>query len=272
MSLSQFSLEGRVALVTGAGGVLGMGKATALAFAEAGADVAVSDVVVKAENWDLEGTADEIRKLGRRSVSIRSDLAKEEEVTDLVKKTVREFGTIDILANVAGIPANAPLMGMTQEVWRKGLDTNLTSVLLLCQAVGKVMIEHRRGSIVNWSSSAAFTMGSLSIYGITKIGIMHLTGWVARELAPYNIRCNAIAPGLIRTDFGFVGVRGINTDDPPPSRRIDYAERAKTIPLGRYGESSEVADVALFLASDASRYITGQTIRVDGGIAVAGRG
>ncbi len=101
---------------------------------------------------------------------------------------------------------------------------------------------------------------------------MHLTGWVARELAPYNVRCNAIAPGLIRTDFGFVGVQGINEDSPPPSRRIDYTERAKTIPLGRYGESSEVADVALFLASDASRYITGQTIRVDGGIAVAGRG
>ena len=271
MSLSQFSLEGRVALVTGAGGVLGMGKATALAFAEAGADVAVSDVVVKAENWDLEGTADEIRKLGRRSVSIRSDIAKEEEVTDLVKKTVREFGTIDILANVAGIPANAPLMGMTKEVWRKGLDTNLTSVLLLCQAVGKVMIEHRRGSIVNWSSSAAFTMGSLSIYGITKIGIMHLTGWVARELAPYNIRCNAIAPGLIRTDFGAVGVQGFR-EDSLQSRRTNYEERSKTIPLGRYGESSEVADLALFLASDASRYITGQTIRIDGGIAVAGRG
>ena len=272
MGLSKFSIEGRVAVVTGAGGLLGMGRATALAFADAGADVVVSDLIVRAENWDLEGTAEEIRKLGRRSLAVQADVTKDSEVAGLVKKAVQEFGTIDILANVAGVPANAPLMQMTSEVWHKGLETNLSSVLLLCQAAGKVMTEHKRGSIINWSSSAAFTMGSLSIYGITKIGIMHLTGWVARELAPYNIRCNAIAPGLIRTDFGFVGVQGISRNNPPPSRRIDYVERAKTIPLGRYGESSEVADVALFLASDASRYITGQTIRVDGGIAIAGRG
>ena len=132
------------------------------------------------------------------------------------------------------------------------------------------MMEHKKGSIINWSSAAAFRMGSLSVYGITKIGIMHMTGWVARELAPYNIRCNAIAPGLIRTDFGYVGVQGIREEATLPSGRIDYEERGKTIPLGRYGESSEVADVALFLASDASRYVTGQTIRVDGGIAISG--
>lgn len=271
MNLSQFSLEGRVALVTGAGGVLGMGRATALAFAEAGADVAVSDLVIKAENWDLEGTANEVRKLGRRCIAVPADVTKESDIANLVNKTVQEFGTIDVLANVAGIPANAPLMQMTRQVWYKGFDTNITSVLLLCQMVGKVMMEHKRGSIINWSSSAAFTMGSLSIYGITKIGIMHLTGWVARELAPYNVRCNAIAPGLIRTDFGAVGVQGFKEDN-LQSRRVNYAERSKTIPLGRYGESSEVADLALFLASDASKYITGQTIRIDGGIAIAGRG
>jgi 3-oxoacyl-[acyl-carrier protein] reductase len=248
---------------------LGMGRATALAFAEAGADVVVSDLIVKAENWDLEGTAEEIRKLGRRALAVQADLAKESRVEDMVKKTVREFGTIDVLANVAGIPANAPLMDMTREVWQKGLDVNLNSVLLLCQAVGKVMMEHKRGSIINWSSSAAFTMGSLSIYGITKIGIMHLTGWVARELAPYNIRCNAVAPGIIKTDFGFVGVNGIK-ESKAPGPGMNYEQLGKTIPLG-VGDASDVADVALFLASDASRYITGQTIRVDGGIAVADR-
>ena len=269
MSLSQFSLEGRVALVTGAGGSLGMGRATALAFADAGADVAVTDLIVKAENWDLEGSAREIRKLGRRCIAVQADVTRESDVAGLVKKVVQEFGAIDVLANVAGIPANAPLMNMTGDIWHKGLETNLTSVLLFCQAVGKIMMEHKRGSIINWSSSAAFTMGSLSIYGITKIGIMHMTGWVARELAPYNIRCNAIAPGLIRTDFGAVGVQGISGS--LPSQRTNYEERGKTIPLGRYGESSEVADLALFLASDASRYITGQTIRIDGGIAIGGR-
>jgi 3-oxoacyl-[acyl-carrier protein] reductase len=271
MDLSKFSLEGRVALVTGAGGLLGMGRGTAMAFADAGADVAVTDLITKAENWDLESTAEEIRKLGRRSLAIQADLTRESEIDDLVKKVVQEFGMIDILANVAGVPANAPLMEMTNEVWYKGMDTNLTSVLHLCQIVGKLMMEHKSGSIINWSSSAAFTMGGLSIYGITKIGIMHLTGWVARELAPYNIRCNAIAPGIIKTDFGYVGVEGIR-EEGTPRARMDYDAISKTIPLGRSGDASDVADVALFLASDASRYITGQTIRVDGGLAVAGRG
>ncbi len=267
MGLSVFSLEGRVALVTGAGGVLGMGRATALAFAAAGADVAVSDLVAKGDNWDLEGTAAEIRKLGRRSLAITADVSKEADITAMVNRVAQEFGAIDVLANVAGIPVDSRLMETTREVWDKGLDTNLRSVLLLCQAAGKVMMEHKRGSIINWSSSAAFTMGGLSIYGISKIGIMHLTGWVARELAPYNIRCNAIAPGIIQTDFGYVGVNGVRQG---PRSGMNLAERAKTIPLG-VGDASTVADVALFLASDASRYITGQTIRVDGGIAISGQ-
>ena len=268
MDLSKFSLEGRVAVVTGAGGVLGMGRATALAFAGAGADVAVSDLIVKAENWDLEGTASEVRKLGRRCVAIPADLTREGDVASLVEKVVREFGTIDILANVAGVPANAPLMEISRELWDKGLDVNLRSVLLCCQAVGKVMMEHRRGSIINWSSSAGLQMGSLSVYGIAKIGIIHMTGLVARELAPYNIRCNAIAPGIIRTDFGFVGVNGVR--EGTPRQGMNYEERGKTIPLG-VGDASDVADVALFLASDASRYVTGHTIPVDGGIAVSAR-
>jgi NAD(P)-dependent dehydrogenase (short-subunit alcohol dehydrogenase family) len=270
MGISSFSLEGRVALVTGAGGVLGMGRGTALAFADAGADVVVTDLIAEAANWDLRGTAGEIRKLGRRSLAVQADLTKESEVASLVKKAVQEFGTIDILANVAGVPANAPLMEMTNEIWYKGIDINLSSVLHLCQSVGKVMMEHKRGSIINWSSSAAFTMGGLSIYGITKIGIMHMTGWVARELAPYNVRCNAIAPGIIKTDFGFIGVEGIR-EDGTPRTKMNYDALDKTIPLGRSGDASDVADVALFLASDASRYITGQTIRVDGGIAIGGR-
>ena len=138
---SKFSLEGRVALVTGAGGTLGMGRAAAVAFAEAGADVAVTDLVVKGENWDLEGTASAIRKLGRRALAIQADVSKDADVSSLVQKTVREFGTIDVLANVAGIPANAALLEMTPELWQKGLDVNLKSVLLCCQTVGKVMKE-----------------------------------------------------------------------------------------------------------------------------------
>src|SRR4030042_3505372 len=145
MSSSKFSLEGRVALVTGAGGVLGMGRATALAFAEAGADVAVTDLIVKADNWDLEGTAEEIRKLGRRSLFFQADVTKRSEVDNLVKKTVQELGTVDILANVAGVPSSAAFLEMTPELWQKGLEVNLTSVLLCCQEAGKVMKQQRGG-------------------------------------------------------------------------------------------------------------------------------
>lgn len=266
MDFSKFSLEGRIALVTGAGGVLGMGRATALAFAEAGADVVVTDLIVKADNWDLEGTAEEVRKFGRRSLTVQADVTKEKEVNDLIGKTVEEFGTVDILANVAGVPSNAAFLEMTPELWRKGLDVNLTSALLCCQAAGKVMKEQKRGSIINWSSSAAYQMGVLSVYGIAKIGIRHLTGWVARDLGPYNVRCNAVAPGLIATDFGFVGVDGSVNDDGRPHPRAGGADRVNTIPLGRMGDASDVADVAVFLASDASRYVTGVTIPVGGGL------
>jgi 3-oxoacyl-[acyl-carrier protein] reductase len=269
MRLSQFSLEGRVALVTGAGGLSGMGRATAIAFADAGADVAVTDLVVKADNWDLENTADSIRNTGRRSLAIQADLTKESDIDNVVKKTVREFGTIDILANVAGIPAAPALMDTTRELWDKGMDINLRSILLCCQSVGRVMMEHNRGSIINWSSLAGMNMSNLqSIYGLTKIGIIYLTGWVARELAPYQIRCNAIAPGLIRTNFGSIGIDGIRNNN-KPTKGMNYEERAKTIPLGRCGDAKDVADVALFLASDASRFITGHTIPVDGGMLVS---
>jgi NAD(P)-dependent dehydrogenase (short-subunit alcohol dehydrogenase family) len=266
MSVSKFSLEGRVALVTGAGGVLGMGRATALAFAEAGADVAVTDLIVKADNWDLEGTAEEVRKLGRRSLAVQADVTNKKQVNDLVSKTVKELGTVDILANVAGVPSNAAFLEMTPELWERGLNINLTSVLLCCQAAGEVMKEQKRGSIINWSSSAAYQMGRLSVYGIAKIGIRHLTGWVARDLGPYNVRCNAVAPGLIATDFGFVGTDGSVNDDSRPHPRAGGSDRIDTIPLGRMGDASDVADVAVFLASDASRYVTGVTIPVGGGI------
>ncbi|MBN2239462.1 MAG: SDR family oxidoreductase [Dehalococcoidales bacterium] len=265
MNPSKFSLEGRIAIVTGAGGISGMGRATALAFAEAGADVAVTDLIVKGENWDLEGTAEEITKLGRHSLAVQADLSNETEVNDLVDRVAKEFGTVDILANVAGVPSNGPLLDMTREYWQKGLDINLSSVLFCCRAAGRIMKEQKRGSIINWSSSAAYQMGVLSVYGIAKIGIRHLTGWVARELGPWNVRCNAVAPGLIDTDFGYVQVEGVRKEERPKGD-VNMQERVKDIPLGRLGDASDVADVALFLASDASRYLTGVTIPVGGGL------
>ena len=271
MGVPSLSLEGRVAIVTGAAGLRGMGRATALTFADAGADVAVCDLNVKGETYDLEGTAEEIRKLGRRSLAIQTDVTKESDVTSLVEKVVQEFGTIDILANVAGVSAHETLMDMTRDLWDKAMDVNLRSVLICCQAAGKIMIERKRGSIINWTSIGGMLIGSASAYGIAKAGLMVLTGWVARELAPYNIRVNAIAPGGVATDFGRHRI-GRPPWEVSPGRqaRPEGTEQGRPqqsgAPLGRSGEPGDIADVALFLASDASRYITGQTIVVDGGV------
>ncbi len=269
MGLSVFSLEGRVAIVTGAGGIRGIGRATALAFAEAGADVAVCDINVKGETFDLEGTAEEVRKLGRRSLAVQTDVSKESDVTNLVKKVVKEFGTVDILANVAGISIHVPFLETTREIWDKAMDANLRSQFICCQEVSKVMIEQKRGSIINWISLSAYKTGAAYVYGIAKIGATALTAWAANELAQYNIRVNGIAPGLVRTDLGPHGIHTVPR--PTPVNREEWQkEMGKRIPLGRIAEPGDIADVAVFLASDASRMITGQTIIVDGGIMVAG--
>ena len=269
MGLSVFSLEGRVAIVTGAGGIRGIGRGTAVAFAEAGADVAVCDINVKGETFDLEGTAEEVRKVGRRSLAVQTDVTKESDVASLVKKVVKEFGTVDILANVAGISIHVPFLETTREQWDKAMDVNLRSQFICCQEVSKVMIEQKRGSIINWISLSAYKIGAAYVYGIAKIGATALTGWVARELAPYNIRVNGIAPGLVRTDLGPHGIHLVPR--PTPVNREDWQkEMGKRIPLGRLAEPEDIADVAVFLASDASRMITGQIIIADGGIMVGG--
>ncbi len=268
MGLPSFPLEGRVAIVTGAGGIRGMGRATALAFAEAGADVAVCDINVTGDTFDLEGTAEEIRKLGRRSLAVQTDVTKESDVASLVEKVVKEFGTIDILANVAGVSAHETLMNMSRDLWDRAMDINLRSVLICCQEVGKIMMERKRGSIINWSSIGGMLIGSASAYGIAKAGIIVLTGWVAKELAPYNIRVNAMALGGVASDFGShrIGRAPWELSLGGQARPAATEQRTQQggAPLGR-AEPRDIADVALFLASDASRMITGQTIVVDGG-------
>jgi len=266
MSVPSLSLEGRVAIVTGAGGIRGIGRATALTFAEAGADVAVCDINVKGETFDLEGTAEEIRKMGRRALAVQVDLTKENDVANLVDKVVKEFGAVDVMANNAGISIHVPFMETTQEIYDKAMDANLRSEFLCCQQVSKVMIEQKRGSIINWISLSAYKTGRAYVYGMAKIGATALTAWVARELAEYNIRVNGIAPGLVRTDLG---PHGIHTVPRPSDRPFSFDDMGRMIPLGRIAEPQDIADVALFLASDASRYITGQIIVVDGGAMIA---
>jgi NAD(P)-dependent dehydrogenase (short-subunit alcohol dehydrogenase family) len=263
MALSVFSLENRVAIVTGAGGTKGIGKATAIAFAEAGADVAVCDINVKGETFDLEGTAEEVRKRGRRALAIQADVTKESDVANLVNKVVKEFGTVDILANVAGYFVIVPFQELTREQWDKAMDINLRSQFITSREVSKVMIEKKRGSIINWVSLSAIKLGSASAYGIAKIGTIALTAWSARELSPYNIRVNGIVPGNVNTDLIVHGIAHFNR---PAPANPQEAPRMRQMPAA--ADPSDIADVAVFLASDASRIITGQIVMADGGISL----
>ena len=264
MSLPNLSLEGKVALVIGAGSIRGIGRAIALTFAEAGADVAVSGISPRSATSDLEGTAEEIRKRGRRSLAVRADATQESEVNALIDQVVREFGTLDILVNNAGASAHENLLLTTNELWDKAMNLNLKSVYLGCRAAARVMVEKRTGSIINMGSIGGLRDGSACVYGIARAGVKTLTGWVAREMAPYNIRVNAIAPGPIDTDIG------INRIGRSPwlvlSGTYEEMIRKGESPLGGKGQPKDVADLALFLASDASRFITGDTIVVDGGM------
>ena len=250
MNMPYFSLEGQVAIVTG--GRRGIGRAIALTFAEAGADVAICDIVV--EGGEMEAVAEEIRKFGRRSLAVQTDVTQKAQVDNLVQRVMDEFGVIDILVNNAGIIARVPLLETPEDLWDKVIDTNLKGYYLCCQAVGKGMVERKKGNIINAASIAAFRGGSS--YNISKAGVVNLTRGLARELASYNIRVNAIAPGEVITDM-----MEFAWSVPERRKQIEAG-----IPLGRFAEPSDISSVALFLASDLSSYVTGATILVDGGL------
>ncbi len=252
MSLPSFSLAGRVAIVTGAR--RGIGRAIALTFAEAGADVAVCDLV--AEGGELEAVAKEIRKSGRRSLAIKTDVTRKPEVDSMVKKVTDELGAVDILVNSAGIGDGSPLIQTSEEEWQRFIDTNLKSCYLCAQAVGKGMVERRRGSIISIASAAGIRgFSSRNTYNISKAGVIMLTRVLARDLGKYHVRVNAIAPTMVKTEM----TRRLQ-DDP----KALAAEEART-PLGRLAEVTDLTGPALFLASDASSYVTGHTLVVDGG-------
>jgi len=253
MSIPSFSLEGRVAIVTG--GRRGMGKAIALAFAEAGADVVVSDLVV--EDGQLLAVAEEIQRLGRHSLAIQADIAQKADVDNLVQKVVDEFGFIDILVNNAAISFKVPLLELGEDEWDKDIDVNLKGYYLCSQAVAKRMVERKKGNIISMASQLAFkSWANIGAYCIAKAGVVMLTRQLARDLARYNIRVNAIAPASVKTEF-----TGVKWRDPEALKKYE----AK-VPLGYLAEPSDIVGPALFLASDASRYVTGHTILVDGGI------
>ncbi|MBN1366326.1 MAG: SDR family oxidoreductase [Dehalococcoidales bacterium] len=266
MGLQTFSLEGKVALVTGAASVRGIGRTIALAFADAGADVAVCDLNVKGSDYDIEDTADEIRKLGRRALSLQADVTDRTSVTSLFERVVQELGTVDILVNNAGICGYKPFLEDNNDHWDKMMAVNLKGCFLCSQAAAKIMIERKKGSIVNIASiSGMRAISTQFIYGISKSGVIQLTKELGLELAPHNIRANAVAPGLIDTNIPNHKVEGsINA----PNKEGFFKRAVERIPLGRIGKPSDIANVALFLASDASAFVTGQTIVADGGVTV----
>lgn len=253
MGVPSFPLPGKVAIVTG--GRRGIGEAIALALAEAGADIAICDRVV--EDGELEAVAGEVQQLGRRSLAVRADITQKADVDSMVQRVVDEFGVIDILVNSAAMNIRAPLLELGEDGWDRVINTDLKGYYLCSQAVGKRMVEQKRGSIINIASTAAIKAAAeMGAYCIAKAGVVMLTRVLALELAQYNIRVNAIAPYMVKTKFS-QPLWG----DPETLKQIE-----SEIPLGRLAEPGDIVGSALFLASDASSYITGHTIIVDGGL------
>lgn len=273
--LKEYGLENKVAIVTGAG--RGIGKAIALALAEAGADIAAAARTVE----QIEQTAEEIRKLGRRALAVPADVTKRDQVQNVVEQTGAQFGKIDILVNNAGMGILKPIAftpGMklegwhvadswdtplTEEEWHQVINTNLTSAFLFAQAVGPHMLKQKKGKFINISSnSAELAPPYFSAYCVSKAGLSMFTRCLATEWAPYNICVNAVGPGSVLTELSTPVL-----DDPERKEFI-----LKSIPLGRMGETREIALLVVYLASEASNFLTGQTLYIDGGQLSRGNG
>jgi len=256
MSTSGKLLQDKVAIVTGAR--RGIGQAIALAFAEAGANLAIADWEVA--DGGLQDTAEQIQKMGRRALAVQTDISKKTEVDNLVRKTLDEFGTIDILVNNAAIGDGTSLLEATEEMWQQVIDINLKGAFLCCQAVAKGMIERKSGNIISIASVEAFSRNPYpkqsNTYGIAKAGIVMLTKGLAWELGAHNVRINAIAPGGVKTEM----------TRPLWENPEFMAFLTPQLPMGRIAQPEEIASVAVFLASDASSYITGETVIADGGL------
>ncbi|MBN1375822.1 MAG: glucose 1-dehydrogenase [Dehalococcoidia bacterium] len=250
---NQFSLENKVTLITGAS--RGIGRATALAFARAGSDIIVTSRKVN----DLEKVASEIRSVGRRALVINAHLGKMEDVRKVADTAKVAFGKVDILINNAATsPVFAAFLESDEKLWDTIMTLNLKGLFFLSQTVAKYMKKQGGGCIINVASTDGFSPEQDNgVYAISKAGVVMATRVMARELAPYNIRVNTLAPGFVHTkliDSGFAERPGLEE------------QSVKRIPLGRIGYPEDMVGSLIYLASDASRYVTGHTVVVDGGM------
>ena len=275
------SLEGKVALVTGAASKRGMGHAVALRLAREGANVAIVDrysaprsLFSGDKGWGgLDAVVAEIESLGREALAMVADISSSQEVSETVAKALERFGRIDILIHCAAIrgPVGVPIVELAEEDWRTIVDVNLNGSFLISKAVAKSMVTKGEGGKIVLIASMAGTHGvpGSGAYSASKYGVIGLVKTLALELAPHKINVNAINPGMIITnlrDEAFAKMakeQGITWDE---ARERDYQKVSTTIPMGRLGTPEEVADLVFFLVSDMSAYITGETIGIGGGV------
>jgi len=246
---SNEDLKGKVAIVTGS--ARGIGRAIALALADRGADVVISDVLEDAART----TMDEIIALGQRSLAIRCNVVNRSEVDNLIQQTVTELGRLDILVNNAGITQDALVVRMSEEQWDRVLDINLKGTFFACQSAAKVMMKARSGKIVNIASVVGLTGNAgQANYAASKAGVIALTKTISKELASRNVNVNSVAPGFIETDM---------TKQLSEAARKSFLDH---IPMNRAGSVEDVANAVVFLCSSAADYITGHCLTIDGGM------
>jgi NAD(P)-dependent dehydrogenase (short-subunit alcohol dehydrogenase family) len=250
MTNAKFDLSGKVAIVTGGG--RGIGRVIALGLANSGASVAVASRTQK----EVDAVVEEIKKSGGRALAVVTDLTVNEQLENLVRAALQEFGKIDILVNNAARSFLRSLMDLREDGWDKVFNTNVKAVWLLSRLVARKMMEQKSGRIINITTVGAEKAElGMAAYGCSKAALKMLTRCMAREWAQFGIQVNAVGPGLTRTDFS----KPI-WSNPEVAKHVSAA-----IPMGRLAEPEEIVDSVLFLASDAARFITGHSIYVDGG-------
>ena len=277
-----YNLNGKVALVTGAGGKNGIGRAIATRLAKEGADIAVNDLTehpYAEEDTEWGGLPDvvsEIEAMGRKVISVVADVSDAEQVSEMVDRTVTHFGKIDILVNNAGTKAGkdrVPVVDLAEEDWDRVQNVNVKGVFLCCQAVARHLIKQGIGGKIINLSSITGKQGSAryAAYCASKFAVIGLTQSLAHELAPYQVNVNAICPSLVDTErVAHLAAAMMPDDLPAEEQKAEFSRRSESIvPLGRLAKGADVANMAAFLASEESSYMTGLSITVSGGLVMS---